>query len=424
MGNGFAALLRTLLTLSLCVSAIALAQGQAPEETQPTLEASSQTAPGARDSVLARPTPDSSGFGEQNFFGTVKSTAPVCWAEKPLFRIGPYRFKPFPDANYQEPFGWEIGGLTRISWERARFAGSGGMLVLLLYSERDDRVAGQISPDFDLGGREDTTSLHLSGDLYSRVGRRGCGAGLEFHARAGPEAYESWLSIKMYVLREEYRPLAGLGPQDWDVGRHAAAIFAVQYDDQERAVPKTHGIGARLVGTVGTGAAGGEFSYRKLLMSLERAWPRVRVWGNWGAASGHVPVQGLLDAAVEGDICGLPIRAVRTKGLTAGGVEGRFSLRCDDFFLRPFASFAHANGYRHDYSELGIALTGDYMEWGFHADNWVLRIDFPFYSSGADDSRLATRRSKWDLRRFMFRINLPVDFAGRTENVSYRYPNR
>ncbi|MEW5702143.1 MAG: hypothetical protein AB1792_07945 [Candidatus Zixiibacteriota bacterium] len=225
-------------------------------------------------------------------------------------------------------------------------------------------------------------------------------------------------------MREDYRASAWLKSQDWDVGNQTAARLTIEYDDQEKGAPIVLGIRTRLNGTVGTDIAGGDFVYRKLSASLERVWPEFRIWGYWGAASGHVPVQQWFDAAVEGGVAGLPIRLIRTKGLGAGGVEGRLSLSYADFFLRPFASYAHADGCHRDLWELGIALTGDYMEWGFHADNWVLRIDLPFYSSGADDPGLSMRRAKWDLRRFRVRLNLPIEFAGQSENVSYRYPNR
>jgi hypothetical protein len=128
----------------------------------------------------------------------------------------------------------------------------------------------------------------------------------------------------------------------------------------------------------------------------------------------------LFDLAIDAGLGGIPIRRHRTTGFQGLGAEGRAHLRWG-VFAHPYTTVARGDGQSQTFAELGVGFTIGEDPKDYDPDDWFLRVDIPAYSSHGDSEG---SREKWDFRRFMFRVNLPLSFAGRDEGMRYRYPGR
>ncbi|MEW5702144.1 MAG: hypothetical protein AB1792_07950 [Candidatus Zixiibacteriota bacterium] len=90
-------------------------------------------------------------------------------------------------------------------------------------------------------------------------------------------------------------------------------------------------------------------------------------------------------------------------------------------YARPYAALTRSDGQSGEFAELGLGFTMGKNPNEYEPDEWIVRVDVPMYSSHGDRSSV---RAKWDLRRFVFRVNLPFPSLTRDQEIRYRYPGR
>jgi len=361
--------------------------------------------------------PGSDSTSPSGFFGTIKE-GPTCKAQQPMWTIGRLGFRAFPLPYYQEEFGWDLGAIALLTLDGSRGAppaiSLGGMLS---YSEREDRTSGAVAASLELWRRTGRETA-LSTLFFSRVGRHGGGLQLSL-GLSEPEEGE-WLTASVGVLRDEYLGMRVLGPHEWSYGDRAWGYIVVNLCNQSRKLPLPANLRVVLRGALSVRSFGGDFSYR--LIAADLRWPHRHweVWSQWGNASGQLPIQELFDLAVDARLGGIPIRRYRTAGFQSVGAEGRTHLRWG-VFAHPYTTIARGDGQSQTFTELGLGFTIGEAPNDYDPDDWFLRVDIPAYSSHGNGEGL---REKWDFRRFMFRVNLPIPSPGRHEEIRYRYPGR
>ncbi len=390
-----------------CVTCIARAE----DIKFPKLEVDSATS-----SSRSVQTQDSSAIFLMDFLRRAGEDATTCKAETPLIAIGSWGIHAYPVPYYQEEHGWEAGSmasLLRGGPIESQYAFS----VMSTYGEREDKL--QHSASLKIGTAVGKR-LELSSTVRAsnRHGRRGLIALLGLY-RTDP-GRRTWMSIGLLVGHETLKRIQYLSPSEWEIGERSMAGVRFIYDDFGRDKPMTFGLQSEINALTEQNVLGGDFVSRKISAELRVASARGMFWASGGSIDGRTPIQDLFDLAVDGGIRAGAIREYQTPSFWAYGIEGRIRIPIDLFAL-PYLSVSGGRGIEENLLEFGIGFNDSPKGSEFAPTNWFFRLDFPLYSNARLES---SRRAKWDLRRIMVRVNLPLDLLSRQEEIRYRYPNR
>ncbi len=371
------------------------------------------------------PNPDSSG-SSSNFFdpdeiAKMSGAGGVCHADSGMFHLGSVRFFPIPFPIYTEEFGWEpIGAISAWRADSANPEIRVSLTSALGYSERERKAIGFIVPSFNLPISSGLT-LTGSGGYFATAGTKGSLLGVGFSSRSLEENRPD-VGGSLQLFKEEYESSASLNSSHWVTGKRTRLNLTARWSDASVERP-IHNITLGLEADLGTKLLSGNFVHRKLLLKLAKYNPYWYFWVRLGGASGNVPVQELFDIASDAKIRSLPLRLVRSKLFAASGIDTRIHV-AQGIFIGGFGTVVwidkqNSIGGNPDHLEFGLSLSDGERAYN-DSHSWNVRIDLPFYSSHGD---LASRREKWDFRRFMVRVDFPVPSFGKEKEIRYRYPN-
>lgn len=360
--------------------------------------------------------PDSSAIFLRDFLKQAGADATTCNAETPLIRFGDWGLHAYPLPYYQEEHGWEFGSMVSLL-RGGPIESPYSLSVMTTYGEREDKLYG-------FGALKIGTSpgkpLGFSSTLRAenRHGRRGLSALLGL-SRSAPD-HGAWISVEVLLGHESYRSIRYLDQSEWETGDRTMGGVRFKYDDFGHEKLRLLGLQADLSAVTAQDLLGGDFVNRRLSVDIRFASNLGMVWAAAGSIGGNAPIQEHFDLAVVGGIRAGSIRTYQTTSFWALGLEGRIQAPIGLFAL-PYVSMSGGENISGDLQEFGIGFNDSSPGPDYNPSDWFIRFDIPIYSNAGIDS---SRRAKWDLRRIMVRINLPLDFASRREGIRYRYPNR
>jgi len=406
-------------TLPIDQSAQVIAEEDSTERSTDTtlaIESSSDQRALSHLTTAEVPIVDSSSVFLRDFLMQAGNDGIVCKAESPLLSWGRWSCQAFPFPYYQEEYGWEAGPGFSL-YRDSRLESPIELSAMISYGEREDRVyeRGIVSLNSKVDFAYTLTTNLLA---YNRLGVRGIAlaAGLA-NSR---DAQGDWYSFGILLAHDSYRGLDFLSPTDWNTGENTFGGLRFKYDDFGRIECPLGGLQLELKLSTSQNILGGDYSNRRLVWDANWAKPYGSVWVANGYLGGRVPVQDLFDLAIDGGIRSGSIRQYRTNSFWAAGIEGRFNPVLGIQAL-PYLTAARGNGIDEELIEFGVGFDDNFSSEGFSPDNWFVRVDFPIYSNAGIEN---SRRTKWDLRRVMVRINLPLESINRDEAIRYRFPNR
>ena len=361
---------------------------------------------------------DFTGTQPKNFFDPKAFQTNVCVPGGGMLQFGQWGFAGIPVPAYREKMGWDFGGEGYVSYG----AGHGdpariifGAFVAHNQWERRATLVAELKP-FLL--YRSGWSLSTPVQVSDVPGRRGFGLGAKL-VRSWSEKSE-WIDWTVTAVSEKFTDRIALGANLWATGDHRWINFRMAGRGLGGRIP--HALNFSSDMRAASEWLGSDYDYRRTVAALEWAEPRWRAWFAGGVADGRPPLQELFDLAIDGNIKSIPIWDVQVKDFVAGGVEGRTHV-FDDFYVGAFATTADGSGVPRTLWEGGVSVVMAFEALGYEPefDDWLIRLDFPVYSSEA--ARYSSR-PKWDLGRFMIRINFPILSVGRDDFIRYRYPNR
>lgn len=367
---------------------------------------------------MAEPIPraEADSSAPRNYFDPTQFETETCGAYRGMWQWGTWGFAALPWPAYRDLRGWDIGLRGAISAEADRPAGAiATLFVSVGINSREERAfgIGELSPVWRAGaGWTIRPSLHG----FALPERTGVGTSLRTE-HIGEVEGETF-TVELRLMREEFKALRHLGPTEWEPGRNSWAGFNVKYRFRTRLFPGT--IEARTSIYSGGRAWGGDFAYKRFMSSLSWSLARVTLWATGGTASGNLPAQLRFDLGDHGQMHAVPLWKVRSRGFAALGFDaGARVFR--GFLAGAYSTTSNFPAETARQWEVGLSAILCYDGDNPRLSEWFLRVDWPVYCSIAE---AISAREKWDLRRIMIRIDLPIQGVEGPDTTRYRYPNR
>ncbi len=294
----------------------------------------------------------------------------------------------------------------------------GALLVLNVnaaHNQREDRgkLAADLTPIWHYGTEWTFTT---PAGLIDAPGRRGFGVMASLGYSRSEE--RGWAGGSVRIVSEEYRRLRILNDNLWTRGDHRWFEFHFTM----------HGFGDRASKTVLLSTSiriasdwmGGDFDYRRVALDIAWAKPQFTAWAAGGTSTGNLPIQERFDIAVEGQVRGIPIWQARPDRFASMGCQARIHL-LQEVFAGVFGTAAGGNDMAHPIFEGGLSLVAASDDENSEPHEWFIQLDLPVYSS---EAQRYSGRPKWDLGRFMIKVNIPLSEITGSDIIRYRYPNR
>jgi hypothetical protein len=333
-----------------------------------------------------------------------------------MWQSGSWGFAALPWPVYRDAHGWDIGFRGAISAGVDRAQGAIATLFAtagLNWREERGFVIAEFSPLWRLGSGWLLTP-RIQG--FALPERTGAGVGL----RAEHEAEESatTLVVNLRAVREDFKTLRSLSPAEWESGNNTWAGLSGEYRQSMGPLPGVTETSASIY--AGGRFWGGDFAYNRVISSLTWSLDRVTLWATGGTAAGNLPPQLLFDLGDHGQMRAVPLWKIRSKDFTAAGFDVGAHVG-HGLLAGAFSTTSHFSGTPTRQWEIGLSAFLCYDGNNPRLSEWLLRVDWPLYCSIAEAT---SSRETWDLRRFMIRIDFPIQGVEDPGIIRYRYPNR
>lgn len=329
---------------------------------------------------------------------------------KPDFSVAGVGVSAFVFPAYTERFGLAFTGHATLTLPRGIQSG-----LTPSYNEREDRVYFTQSVYTPLG-KAFGASLKFREWASTRDGERRLGIELRARSAGGCEK-----RLELGVTRGQYVPLRGRAAGEWTPGEFFELSLGASFNGWAHSAPLVKTLMISAEGAYAPSVLGGVLEYQKFVATAAARNNYLLAWTRVGWIGGSPPSQVLFESAGDAMLSSRPTWQDRGSSIWAAGVEADVKLLDA---LRPVL-FARAASlpdldFRSIESGIGFGLKDPDPE---SPPIWVLRVDWPVYSTMPEE-----RRERWDIRRFTVRLWLlsflsqsPLGSLG-VPDMDYRYP--